>query len=220
MFEKASKLLATKGNVILKPGADDASFIVAGRSNNVHSVTPGKGGSLTCDKTCTNHATKICEHILAVAQVKGILPPLISWFKRNKRRPTMMGMVEQNGPKSGGKKPWQRMRTNSKAEPIKEYVNLLGDGASRGQVRTIQPGKTSYQHPLPSSCRSTSTSTPHIPLIQSLSNRNCHHRLEDLMSSDLSSMATGYFSSPSDLTTPQATSSQFSSVSLPVWSFP
>ena len=118
MFEKALKLLATKGNVIPKPGADDASFIVAGRSNNVHSVSPSKGGSLMCDKTRINHATKICEHVLAVAQVKGILPESISWFKRNKKRPTKMGMIEQNGRKSTGKKPSGRKKTNSKAEPI------------------------------------------------------------------------------------------------------
>ena len=46
MFEKASKLLATKGNVIPKPGAGDASFIVADRSNNVHSSQSGQGGFL------------------------------------------------------------------------------------------------------------------------------------------------------------------------------
>ena len=123
-----------------------------------------------CDKTCINHATKICKHVLAVAQVKGILPELISWFKKNKKRPTMMGMVKQNGPKITGKKPSGRKRMNSKAEPIKEYVNLLGDGASRGQVPTIQPGATSYQHPIPSSCCSTSTSTPPPRPIYPLSN--------------------------------------------------
>ena len=129
----------------------------------------------------------------------------------------MMGMVEQNGPKSAGKKPSGRKRTNSKAEPIKEYVNLLGDGASRGQVLTIQPGTTSYQHLIPSSCCSTSTPpyTPYpIPHQRELSPpvRRSNMPYTPLpmaaatFSSILPSMATGYFSPPSDLTMQQATS--------------
>ena len=144
-----------------------------------------------------------------------------------------MGMVEQNGPKSAGKKPSGRTRTNSKPEPIKECVNLLGNGASRGQVPTIQPGTTSYQHPIPSSCCSTSTSTPppYTPyplphqreLPPPVRRSNIPYTLSPMaaasFSSILPSMATGYFSPPSDLTTPQATSSQFSSVSLPVGAY-
>ena len=54
-----------------KPGATDGSFIVAGYGNTIHVVTPGKGGSLKCDRACVNFSTSVCEHVLAVAQVRG-----------------------------------------------------------------------------------------------------------------------------------------------------
>lgn len=69
MFQKAANLSATPGKIIPKPGATDGSFIVAGVCNKIHVVTPGKGGSLVCDRGCINHSTKMCEHTLAVAQV-------------------------------------------------------------------------------------------------------------------------------------------------------
>lgn len=73
MFEKASNLLASDGNVIPKLGANSGSYIIAGSSNKVHSVTPGKGGCISCDRTCINSSTKICEHVLAVAQCRSTL---------------------------------------------------------------------------------------------------------------------------------------------------
>ena len=103
IFERASNLLATQGNIIPKPGADDGSYVVAGTSNNVHIVNPGKGGSITCNRTCINYATKCCEHILAVAEVRGTLSELLAWFNRRKKQPTMMDMVEQRA-KNCGKK--------------------------------------------------------------------------------------------------------------------
>jgi hypothetical protein len=63
MFEKASNLLAMKGNVIPKLGADNGSLIVAGASNK--------------HASCINYATKICEHILAVAQLRGTLDEFV-----------------------------------------------------------------------------------------------------------------------------------------------
>ena len=125
MFVRANNLLASPGSVIPKPGADDGSYIVAGSSNNVHSVNPGKGGSLSCDRTCINHANQFCEHVLAVAQAKGTLHEFIAWFKRKRKRPTMMDMVEQGGPKNAGRKPSGRKRTNAKPPPINKHVDLL-----------------------------------------------------------------------------------------------
>ena len=115
MILKATNLLGTPGNVIPKPGATDESYIVAGTANKVHSVKPGKGGSWTCDRACINSSTKICEHILAVAQTTGRLNEFLTWFGRTRKRPNMMGMVEQGGPKSAGKKP-SNMSTSSIAK--------------------------------------------------------------------------------------------------------
>ena len=79
MFQKAANLRAVPGKIIPKPGATDGSFIVAGVCNKIHVVTPGKGGSLVCDRACVNHSTKMCEHTLAVAQVTNKLEGFINW---------------------------------------------------------------------------------------------------------------------------------------------
>ena len=125
MILKATNLLCTPGNVIPKPGATDESYIVAGTANKVHSVKPGKGGSWTCDRACINSSTKICEHTLAVAQTTGRLNEFLTWFGRTRKRPNMMGMVEQGGPKSAGKKPSSRKRSNVKSPPVNEYVDIF-----------------------------------------------------------------------------------------------
>ena len=72
MFEKAANLLLTDGNIVLKPGGTDGSYAVAGLSNRILVITPGKGGSLTCDRQCSNRSTVLCEHTLAVAARRSI----------------------------------------------------------------------------------------------------------------------------------------------------
>lgn len=129
MFDKAANLIAIPGNVIPKPGATDGSFIVAGACNRIHVVTPGKGalGSLLCDRSCVNHSTKMCEHTLAVAQVVDKLAEFIAWYKRSRRGPKMTDMAVTGGPKSAGKKPSKRKRSNAKSQSVHETVDLLQD---------------------------------------------------------------------------------------------
>ena len=62
----------------------------------------------SCDRSSTNFSSKICEHVLAVAQVKGVLKKFLAWFKGRRKRATVMDMVEESGPKTAGKKPVQR----------------------------------------------------------------------------------------------------------------
>ena len=125
MISKAGDLLSTPANVIQTPGATDGSYVVAGSANKIHSVKPGRGGSWTCDRTCINRSTKICEHTLAVAHVSGTLKEFLIWFGRTRKHPNMMGMVEDGGPKSAGKKPSTRKRSNIKSRPINEYVDIF-----------------------------------------------------------------------------------------------
>ena len=68
MFEKAASLIQTDGLVIPKPGSSDGSYVVAGTCNRIFCVTPGKGGSFKCDRTCINSTKNICEHVIAVAE--------------------------------------------------------------------------------------------------------------------------------------------------------
>ena len=73
MVEKAKCLLQKKGLVVPKPGATGGSYIVSVSANNVYTVTPGKGNSLKYDRACINIKSKICEHILAIAEHIGVL---------------------------------------------------------------------------------------------------------------------------------------------------
>ena len=108
-----------------KPGAVDGSFIVVGTCNKIYNVRPGKDGSMSCDRSFANFSSKMCEHVLAVAQVKGVLKEFLAWFKGRRKRVTMMDMVEESGPKTAGKKPSSRKRSNAKRKPIEQYVDLF-----------------------------------------------------------------------------------------------
>ncbi len=85
MFDKANHLVQVTSNVVPKPGASDGSFIVAGHGNTIHTVTPGKGGSLKCDRVCVNCSTNICEHVLAVAQVRGTFQEFLKWYQKRSK---------------------------------------------------------------------------------------------------------------------------------------
>ena len=125
LFDKAANPVSTSGSVVPKPGASDGSFLVADVSNKVHSVTPGKGGSLSCDRSCINHSTKIYEYMLAVAQLKDTFPEFVAWYKRSKRGPNITSTAAAGGPKSAGRKPSKRKRSNAKTQPILQYIDLL-----------------------------------------------------------------------------------------------
>ena len=58
-FEKVNELLRHEDLIVKKPGTDDGSYIVAGHTNQIYCVTPGKGGSFKCDQNCVNATTKI-----------------------------------------------------------------------------------------------------------------------------------------------------------------
>ena len=116
-FDKANRLLELPENIIPKPGATDGSYIVPGHSNTIHIVTPGKGVSLKCDRSCVNVPTRICEHILAVAQTQGSLNEFFAWYKRSKRGPRLLDMALGSTPKSAGRKPSNRKRSNRQKIP-------------------------------------------------------------------------------------------------------
>ena len=140
MFDKANRLLELPENIIPKPGATDGSYIVPGHSNTIHIVTPGKGGSLKCDRSCVNISTRICEHILAVAQTEGSLNEFFAWYKRSKRGPRLLDMALGSAPKSAGRKPSNRKRSNRQKSRVTEVRDLLPEddhGFSNTQAERI-----------------------------------------------------------------------------------
>ena len=84
-----------------------------------------KVGSSSCDNNCVNRSTKICDHTLAVAQLNGTLQEFITWYKRSKRGPNITNMAAAGGPKSAGRKPSKRKRSNAKTQPVLQQIDLL-----------------------------------------------------------------------------------------------
>ncbi len=125
MFEKADQLINKEGLVVPQPGATNGSFIVAGYGNKFYSITPGKGGSISCDRTCIHRSSKICEHVLAVAEKRKTLKEFVAWYKRSKNRPSLIGMATTAAPANAGKKPSLRKRTNKKKETATVLVDIF-----------------------------------------------------------------------------------------------
>lgn len=142
IFVKANQLLSKDELVIPKPGATNGSFVVAGCSNNVHIVTPGKGGSLICDRSCVHRSTKLCEHTLAVANKIGKLHEFLNWYKRSGAGPKITEMALSGGPKNAGRKPSKRKKSNAKKPTVNIFKDLLEEVTQQGTDSFAQtPGE-------------------------------------------------------------------------------
>ena len=127
MFEKANELLQHEDLIVKKPGVDDGSYIVAGHTNQIYCVTPGKGGSFKCDQNCVNATTQICEDTIAVAEKYGKLADFITWYKRSKSGASIIKMVLLGAPKTAGRMPSTRKRSNRKRPSTNSLVGFLED---------------------------------------------------------------------------------------------
>ena len=127
MFEKANELLQHKDLIVKKPGVDDASYIVAGHTNQIYCVTPGKEGSFKCDQSCVNATMQICEHTIAVAEKYDKLADFITWYKRSKSGASIIKMALCGAPKTAGRMPSTRKRSNRKKPSTASLVDLLED---------------------------------------------------------------------------------------------
>ena len=144
MFEKANELLQNEDLIIKKPGADDGSYIVAGHTNQIYCVTPGKGGSFKCDQNCVNATTQICEDTIAVAEKYGKLADFITWYKRSKSGASITKMALGGAPKTAGRKPSTRKRSNHKRPSTTSLVDLLEDCNDQLEHRSCYWGLTIF----------------------------------------------------------------------------
>ena len=125
MFEKAKYLLQKKGLVVPKPGATDGSYIVAGNANNVYTVTPRKGNSLKCDKACVNAKSKICKHVLAVAEHIGVLSEFLKWFTSSKSGPSFSSIALVTTKQNVGKEGSKKKRSIMTKPPVVEVCDII-----------------------------------------------------------------------------------------------
>ena len=161
MFEKANELLQHEDLIVKKPGADDGSYIVAGHTNQIYCVTPGKGGYFKCNQNCVNATTKICLHTIAVEEKYGKLANFITWYKRSKSGASIVKMALGGASKTAGRKPSTRKRSNRKQPYTTSLVDLLAD--CNAQLEQI-----SNQYDVPPMQISTAHSVNHIVLNNAL----------------------------------------------------
>ena len=147
MFEKAKSLVRNDGLVLEKPGATDGSYIVAGSANRIFCVSSGKGGSFKCDRSCINSRTKICEHVIAVAEKSGKLQQFVEWFRRSKCGASVSALVLNGAPKSMGGKGNGRKRSNKKRANIEEVVNIFDENEIENpSLYSLSPSNTNRQN--------------------------------------------------------------------------
>ena len=161
MFEKANELLQNEDLIIKKPGADDGSYIVAGHTNQIYCVTPEKGGYFKCNQNYVNATTKICVHNIAVEEKYGKLANFITWYKRSKSGASIVKMALGGAPKTAGRKPSTRKRSNRKQPYTTSLVDLLAD--CNAQLEQI-----SNQYDVPPMQISIAHSVNHIVLNNAL----------------------------------------------------
>ena len=147
MFEKAKSLVRNDGLVLEKPGATDGSYIVAGSANRIFCVSSGKGGSFKCDRSCINSRTKICEHVIAVAEKSGKLQQFVEWFRRSKCGASVSALALNGAPKSMGGKGNGRRRSNKKRANIEEVVNIFDENEIENpSLYSLSPSNTNRQN--------------------------------------------------------------------------
>ena len=147
MFEKAKSLVRNDGLVLEKPGETDGSYIVAGSANRIFCVSPGKGGSFECDRSCINSRTKICEHVIAVAEKSGKLQQFVEWFRRSECGSSISAFVLNGAPKLMGGKGNGRKRSNKKRANIEEVVNISDENEIENpSLYSLSPSKTNRQN--------------------------------------------------------------------------
>ena len=127
MFEKAHELLEHEGFVVPQPGATNGSFIVAGYRNKIYAVTPGEDGSIACDKSCIHRSTRICEHVLAVAEKRSSLKEFLAWYRCSNKGSSFAEMATSAAPANTDKKPNGKKRTRKRKKTVEEIADIFED---------------------------------------------------------------------------------------------
>ena len=69
IWEKAKKLLNTKGSICSAPGMCDTMCVASETNNRPHFVSKTKKGGISCDDNCLAwKSQRLCSHTLAVAE--------------------------------------------------------------------------------------------------------------------------------------------------------
>lgn len=135
IWQKAESLHNSTVNIVPAPGhPSDARMVASQSGQRPHLVLPvakAKGGSYKCDSDCLNYKSLgLCSHVVAVANLNGSLPQLISVFCKTKKRPDFTKLAVHGMPSGRGKKGTQAPRRRKKAEPVSERAQRISTSSS------------------------------------------------------------------------------------------
>ena len=147
MFEKAKSLVRNGDLVLEKPGATDGSYMVAGSANRIFCVSSGKGSSFKCDRSCINSRTKICEHVIAVAEKCGKFQQFVEGFRRSKCGASVSALALNGARKLMGRKVNGRKMSNKKSADIEEVVDIFVENEiENSSLHSLSPNNANGQN--------------------------------------------------------------------------
>ena len=166
IWKKASELLMSEGAIATAPGlASQARTVISKTRPGFHTVVPGKGGRFACDNCPNYKSLGICSHMVAVAEVNGMLSDFLDWFRRSKNvTPNLTKLLTSDMPQGRGRKGGKGPRKR-KAPSI---VGIIS-GHSYGNTfdTLVFPEATESQQSIPSCAAQQSRPPP--PLIHAAS---------------------------------------------------
>ena len=147
MFEKAKSLVRNDGLVLEKSGATYGFYIVTWSANRSFCVSSGRRGSFKCDRSSINSRTKICEHVIAVAEKCGKLQQFVEWFRQSKYGASVSVLAMNGAPKSMRRKRYGRKRSNRKRADIEEVVNIFAENKiENSSLYSLSPNNANGQN--------------------------------------------------------------------------
>ena len=105
--KKASELLDTDGAIVNAPGyPSDSCMVLSCSGKRPHLVTPRKNGGFSCDDECPQYkSSKLCSHVVAVAERSQRLSSLVLALQKEKNKgPNLSKLALTTMPKGRGRK--------------------------------------------------------------------------------------------------------------------
>ena len=131
---KAAELLATDGAIVPAPGhSPDSRMVLSRTGKRPHLVTPKKSGAFSCDDQCPQYqSSKLCSHVVAVAEQAHRLSGLVSALQKEKNKgPNVSKLALTTMPRGRGRK-------GSRAPPKKRAAVDIQQRYELSSIQSLQ----------------------------------------------------------------------------------
>ena len=125
--EKAKQLLYEDSSIVPAPGSDNAYMVKSWRGEKPHYVVVKPEGAVMCDSSCPQwRGSRLCSHIIAVAEKENSLSQLLTKFTKSKREMNLSQLVITPKQKNAaGSKSVQPKRKRKEGERLSNVTDVL-----------------------------------------------------------------------------------------------